>query len=54
MTLLFKEKTRLNYILQIERNKEEGEEEGRLSGFTGTTGSGSNCVEALKAWWYAC
>ena len=53
MTLLFKEKTRLNFIPEIERNKEE-EEEGRLSGFTGTTGSGSNCVEALKAWWYAC
>ena len=53
MTLLFKEKTRLNFIPEIERNKEEGEE-GRLSGFTGTTGSGSNCVEALKAWWYAC
>ena len=52
MTLLFKEKTRLNFIPEIERNK--GEEEGRLSGFTGTTGSGSNCVEALKAWWYAC
>ena len=59
MTLLFKEKTRLNSIPEIERNKEgegegEEEEEGRLSGFTGTTGSGSNCVEALKAWWYAC
>ena len=32
MTLLFKEKTRLNYILEIERNKEEeeGEEEGSV------------------------
>ena len=31
MTLLFKEKTRLNSILEIERNKEEeGEEEGSV------------------------